>query len=146
MSRNHFDFWENHGQFPLEHVSGHEKEEKMIGRSLHGSTKGGCHLSSLTAFGDTMTAWMDEGWAANVIYCDFRRAFDTFSCYDLVYKLDCYSLDGGPPGLLGLEHWSCRVRMRDWGYHQPLVSTALPRGQEQSHHNGTWWEDERHKE
>ncbi|KAK4827161.1 LOW QUALITY PROTEIN: hypothetical protein QYF61_015115, partial [Mycteria americana] len=100
---------------PLEHASGHAKEKKVMGRSLHGSTKGGCHLSNLTAL-DAMTVWMDEGWAADVIYCDFSRVFDTFSCYVLVYKLGYYSLDGGPPGWLGLEHLSCRVRLRDWGW------------------------------
>lgn len=53
-------------------------------RRIHGSTEGGCQLGSLTALDDTMTVWMDEGWAAGVIYCHFSRAF--FSCV-LVYKL-----------------------------------------------------------
>ena len=101
---------------PLEHASGHVKEKKVMGRSLHGSAKGGCRLSSLAALRDAITVWMDEGWAADIISCEFSRAFDTFSCYVLVYKLSCYSLDGGPPGRLWLEHLSYRVRLRDWGW------------------------------
>lgn len=123
----------------------------------HVSTEGGCQLSSLTALGDTMTVWMDEGWAADVIYCHFSRAFGPFSCCVLVYKLSYHSLDGQPPGWLELEHLSCRVRLRDqgwfsqeirrfWGhskYEQLLEYTGLPRKQKQTHQRGTWWEDER---
>lgn len=58
---------------------------------------------ALTALGDTMTVWMDEKWAADVIYCCFSRAFDTFFSCVLVYKLSYHNLDGGPPVWWELE-------------------------------------------
>lgn len=109
---------------PLEHASGHAKEKKVMGRSLQGSAKGGCCMNGLTALGDTMTGWMGERFAADVIYCDFSRAFDTVSCCVLVYKLGCYSPDGEAPGWLGREHLSCRVKLRDWDWFS-LVTRRL---------------------
>lgn len=76
---------------------------------------GGCQLSSLTALDDTMTVWIDEGWAADVIYCHFSRAFDTFLSCVLVYERSYHSLDGGPSGWLELEHLSCSISLRGWG-------------------------------
>lgn len=74
--------------------SGHLKEKmRRRRRRIHGSTEGGWQLSSLTALDDTRTVWMDEGWAADVIYCHFSRALGTFFSCVLVYKLSYHSLD-----------------------------------------------------
>ncbi|PKU41385.1 rna-directed dna polymerase from mobile element jockey- hypothetical protein [Limosa lapponica baueri] len=60
-------------------ISKHVEEKKVIGSGQHGFTKGKSCLSSLIAFYDGMTGWVDEGTAVDVVYLDFSKAFDTLS-------------------------------------------------------------------
>lgn len=85
-------------------------------RRIHGCTEDGHQLSSLIALDDTMTVWMNEGWATDVIYCHFSRAFDTSLSCVLVYELSYHSLDESPSGCLEQEQLSCSMRLRAWGW------------------------------
>ena len=75
------------------------EEKKVIRSSQHGFTKGKSCLTNLIAFYDGKTGlWVDEGRAVDVVYVDFRKAFDTVSRNILLRKLrKC-----------GLDEWSVR--------------------------------------
>jgi len=74
------------------------KEKKVIRSSQHGFTKGKSCLTNLIAFYGGMTGWVDEGRAVDVVYLDFRKAFDTVSHNILLGKLS----------KCGLDEWSVR--------------------------------------
>ena len=44
-------------------------------------------MTSLIAFYDGMTSWVDEGRALDVVYLNFSKAFDTVSQNILLGKL-----------------------------------------------------------
>ncbi|KAK4831148.1 hypothetical protein QYF61_015451 [Mycteria americana] len=62
----------------------HIKYKKVIRSSQHGFTKGKSYLTSLINFHDEMTSLVDEGRALDIVYPDFRKAFDTVFCKILI--------------------------------------------------------------
>jgi len=91
------------------------EERKVIRSSQHGFTKGKSCLTNLIAFYDGMTGWVDEGRAADVVYLNFIKAFDTVSHNMLLGKL----------GKCGLDEWSVRW-IENWlnGRTQRVVSSG----------------------
>jgi len=69
------------------------EENKVIRSSQHGFTEGKSCLTSLIAFYDGVTGWVDEGRAVDVVYLDFSKAFDTVSHNNLTGKLRTCGLD-----------------------------------------------------
>jgi len=65
-------------QFFLEAVLRHMDDRKMIRDCQCGSTKDKSCLTTLVAFYDGVTTPADTGRATDVIYLEFRKAFDTF--------------------------------------------------------------------
>ncbi|KAK4811069.1 hypothetical protein QYF61_016355, partial [Mycteria americana] len=80
-------------QLILETISRHMKGKKVIGSSQHGFTKGKSCLTNLINFYDEVTGLVDEGRAMDIVYIDFRKAFDTVSHKILIDKLMKYGLD-----------------------------------------------------
>jgi len=91
------------------------EKKKVIRSSQHGFTKGKSCLTNLIAFYDSITGWVDEGRAVDVVYLNFSKAFNTVSHNILLGKLrKC-----------GLDEWSVRW-MESWlnGRTQRVVTSG----------------------
>ena len=71
-----------------------KKEDEVIGDNQCGFTKRKSCLTNLGDFYDEVTAAMDKGRAADVIYLDLYKTFDTVWCDILVSKVEKNRFDG----------------------------------------------------
>jgi len=81
-------------QFILSALMGHVKDNQCIRPSQHGFMKGRSCLTNLISFYDPVTHLVDEGKAVDVVYLDFRKAFETVPHSILLEKLAAHGLNG----------------------------------------------------
>jgi len=96
----------------------------------HGFTKGkSCATNLLTAF-ETWTKWMDEDYGVDIIYLDYRKAFDSVNHAKLIEKLMLANIDPIVIKWIAafLQGRKMRVKVRlefsDW----VLVLSGVPQG------------------
>lgn len=65
----------------------------MIGNSQHGLTRGRSWLTNLFFLYNKVICSIDAGWAVDIVYLDFSKAFDVVLHNHLSEKLTCYGLD-----------------------------------------------------
>jgi len=90
-------------QFIRSAVTGHVKDNQGIGPSQHGFMKGRSCLTNLISFYDQVTHLVDEVKAVDVVYLDFRKAFDTVPHSILLEKLAAHGLNGS--ALHWIKNW-----------------------------------------
>ena len=98
-------------QIVLREITQHVRDNRGIRPSQHGFMKGRSCLTNLISFYDRVTRLVDEGKAADVVYLDFSKAFDTVSHSILLQKMAARGLDRYTSGWVRnwLEGWAQRV-------------------------------------
>ena len=69
-------------------------EKRVLGNTQHGFRRGRSCQTNLIEFLDKVTCWLDEGNCVDVLYVDFRKAFDKVDHDRLMVKLKAEGVDG----------------------------------------------------
>ncbi|PKU44634.1 rna-directed dna polymerase from mobile element jockey-like [Limosa lapponica baueri] len=87
------------------------KDNQAIRPIQNGLMRDRSCLTNPISFYDKMTHLIDEGKAVDVVYLDFRKAFDTISHRILLRKLAAHGLDGH--SLHWVKNW-LEAGPREW--------------------------------
>ena len=77
-----------------DHLVDHIEKAKVMSSCQHGFTVGRSCLTNLLETFECWTTALDEGYGIDVLYLDYRKAFDTVSHEKLLVKLKEYGIDG----------------------------------------------------
>jgi len=75
-----------------ERMVGFLEDNKVFSDNQHGFAKGRSCLTNLLETFENWTAALDEGFGIDVIYLDYRKAFDTVPHTRLLHKLQALGL------------------------------------------------------
>ena len=108
----------------LQHVEG------SVSRDQHGFIGGRSCTSNLLEALDTIIDMMDEGLPVDVLYFDFRKAFDTVPHYRLLVKLENMGITGETLEIVGdfLSDRAMRVGVGDSFSELIRIISGVPQG------------------
>ena len=72
----------------------HLNKYKLIKGSQHGFTKDSSCLTNLLEFYETVSDWVDEGKAVDIVYLDFEKAFVKVPHQRLLANVRAYGVAG----------------------------------------------------
>ena len=109
---------------------GKHLENGVLNNSQHGFRRGRSCQTNLIEFSDKVTQWADEGGCVDVVFLDFRKAFDKVDHKRLIVKLEAAGVRGNL--LRWIENWLAGRKQRvvvngessDW----ILVESGVPQG------------------
>jgi hypothetical protein len=116
--------------FIRESIMEHCKEAGLISKAQHGFVHHKSCVTNLLETLDLLTDAMEKGYAADVIYTDFAKAFDTVPHRRLIHKLRAYGI--GEKMLAWIASWLSGRRQKviigesssEWAE----VSSGVPQG------------------
>lgn len=105
-------------------------ENGLLNQSQHGFLPGKSTVTQLLAFLDLLTATLDSGDSLDVVYLDFRKAFDSVSHAALLFKLQAYGFQGELLGWIAtfLSGRSQQVRVGSSLSESSTVESGVPQG------------------
>ena len=72
----------------------HLKRNNLLSDDQHGFRAGRSCVTQLLEIMDLWTTMLDEGGSLDVVYLDFRKAFDSVPHQRLLNKVQAYGIDG----------------------------------------------------
>ena len=75
-------------------IRNHLNKYKLIKGSQQGFTKGSSCLTNLFEFYEAVSDWVDEGKAVDIVYLDFKKAFDKVPHRRLLAKVRACGVAG----------------------------------------------------
>ena len=85
-------------------------KNKLINPSQHGFLKARSCLTNMLCFLEEVTKWLDEGSPVDIIYLDFKKAFDKVPHQRLLLKLKAHGIGNGM--INWIEKWLIDRRQR----------------------------------
>ena len=85
-------------------------KNKLINPSQHGFLKARSCLTNMLCFLEDVTKWLDEGSPVDIIYLDFKKAFDKVPHQRLLLKLKAHGIGNGM--INWIEKWLIGRRQR----------------------------------
>ena len=83
-----------------DHLTTFLQDDSQLTKVQHGFSKGKSCLTNLLETFEDWTRAIDEGYAIDAIYLDYRKAFDTVSHSNWIAKLQEYGIGGW------ILHWN----------------------------------------
>ena len=90
---------------PLEHISWHTKVNESLQR---GFTKNKSYLTSLLAFCDKMTGFVNEGRTQDLIYFNFNEVDAVHVNFSKAFNVVSHNIHASKLGICSLDAWTTR--------------------------------------
>ena len=109
---------------------GKHLEKGVLSNSQHGFRRGRSCQTNLIEFSDKVTHWLDEGGCVDVVYLDFRKAFDKVDHKRLLVKLEAAGVRGNLLKWIGdwLSGRKQRVVVKGESSDWIVVESGVPQG------------------
>ena len=105
-------------------------EKRVLSNTQHGFRKGRSCQTNLIEFQDKVTGWIDDGNSVDVLYVDFKKAFDKVDHGRLITKLKAAGVEGKLWGWL--KDWLSgrfqRVMVNGKASGWVMVESGVPQG------------------